>query len=844
MRLYQATAAYFCAVILHFLLSACSGNSTSPRTTQDFNFSWKFHLGELDDVNASAIKWEDVRLPHDWSIVQGYQAEGTAASTGFVPGGIGYYKKEFSLPASDQGKVTWIEFDGIFCNSEVWINGHLLGFRPNGYTSFSYDLTEHLKYGDETNTLVVKADHSAYADTRWYTGSGIYREVRLVTTSPTHIPQWGVRVTTPEVSAKTAMVVVNVAVDGATSDSEVSLELFNPSGEVVASQYHTSVADGTVTFSIPLPLPELWDTENPNLYSARTTVSNAGAMVDEVNTTFGIRSIEFTADRGFLLNGERVKLKGVNLHHDVGALGAAAAKATWEYRVRQLKSIGVNAIRMAHNPHSSDLMEVCDEMGMLVMDEFFDEWHRPKGKSVVYLGDNAARSPEADGYSNYFLEWGERDLKDLIRRDYNHPSVIMWSIGNEIEWTFPEYSQAYFKVNPGIAGYGETPNFDPEAVRPAVKEVIGTEDSLAIIAKLLAKWVKEEDTTRPTVCGSVRPSISLVTGYGKAVDVLGFNYRQQSYDAAHAAYPDLKILGSENWGDYTEWKMVNDRDFVAGMFAWTGFAYLGEAGPWPRKGLEISFFDYAGFKTPRGHFFESLWREEPKAYLVSTPAATSEFAYNEAEGWSFTMQKTPPPVWSELRRWEWYKVDEYWNYEEGENIIVQAYTNCPEAELFLNGQSLGKLARADFAKDNILKWLVPYTAGELMLKGYQNGQEVTEFKRHTVGPLAKIVLVSDKYELQADQYDQVHVTAELYDADGHRILNLDEDITFSVSGAGELQAVDNGWEQNVSSHQLNRVRTHNGRALAIIRAGGAPGETRVTAKIGAVESEPLVIQQE
>ncbi|MEM6771162.1 MAG: glycoside hydrolase family 2 TIM barrel-domain containing protein, partial [Bacteroidota bacterium] len=525
----------------------------------------------------------------------------------------------------------------------------------------------------------------------------------------------------------------------------------------------------------------------------------------------------------------------------VGALGAAATKADWEYRVGKLKSIGVNAIRMAHNPHATILMEVCDEMGMLVMDEFFDEWHRPKGKSLVYLGDNAAKGPEANGYSDHFLTWAERDLKDLIRRDFNHPSVIMWSIGNEIEWTFPEYSQAYFKVNPGIAGYGETPNFNPVAIRPAVEEIIGPGDSLAIISKLLTQWVKEEDTTRPTVCGSVRPSISLVTGYGTAVDILGFNYRQQSYDAAHAAYPDLKILGSENWGDYTEWKMVAERDFVAGMFAWTGFAYLGEAGPWPRKGLEISFFDFAGFKTPRGHFFECLWNDNPKAYFVTTPAATSEFSYDEASGWKFTMQKTPPPVWAELRRWEWYKVNEHWNYADKEGIIVQAYTNCPEAELFLNGRSLGKLALADFSEDNILKWMVPYEAGELVLKGYQEGQTITEFIRSTTGPVDQIALGTNKYELEADNYDQAYVTVELFDANGNRILNLDEEIAFSVNGPGEIVAVDNGWEQNVAAHLKTTVRTHNGRALAIVRDVGKPGKTTITASIGDIKSAPITI---
>jgi len=826
------------SITVLFLFASCATVPRATRTTEDFNFGWQFRLGEPEN---GRVAWQEVRLPHDWSILAGYQQEETAASTGFVPGGIGYYRKDFTLPEADRAKVVRIEFDGVFCNSEVWINDELLGFRPNGYSSFGYDLTKHLNYGTTPNRILVKVDHSAYADTRWYTGSGIYRNVRLVTKAATHIPQWGVRVTTPEVSASEATVVVRTEVVDASAGTEVRVTLFSPEGEQVASETVPAPAAAPTTLRFTLPDPRRWDTRSPDLYTARTTVLQDGKATDEVKTTFGIRSIAFDADRGFLLNDRPVKLKGVNLHHDAGALGAATTKSVWEYRVGKLKSIGVNAIRMSHNPHSTELMEVCDEMGMLVMDEFFDEWHRPKDKSLVYLGDNLAKGDIAAGYSAYFMEWAERDLKDLIRRDFNHPSVIMWSIGNEIEWTFPEYSVAYNEVNPGIAGYGETPTFDPEAIRPVTDRLLGPNDSLAIVAKMLSDWVKEEDTTRPTVCGSVRPSISMVSGYGTAVDILGLNYRQQSYDAAHAAYPELNLLGSENWGAYSEWKAVKDRDFVAGIFVWTGFAYMGEGGPWPRKGLNISFFDYAGFKTPRGHFFECLWTEAPKTYLVTTPAADSEFAYDDETGWSFEMQKTPPPVWSELRRWEWYKVNEHWNYTAGEPIVVQAYTNCEEAELFLNGSSLGRLTRADFADDNILKWLVPYAEGKLVVKGFRNGEEVSVTPLNTTGKPASVILSSDKTSLKADRYDLAHVSVEVRDANGNVLRDLAEKITFDVTGAGTLLAVDNGWERNVANHYQRSVDTHNGRALAVIRAGATTGEVRITARVDGLDSEALLI---
>ena len=826
----------FFYLLLLLSLTACQSEATSPRTVLDFNADWSFHLGQ---PAANAV-WEPVHLPHDWSIRRGYQQENTAASTGFVEGGTGYYKKSFTLPLESGNKRTWVEFDGIYANAEVAINGHVLGQRPNGYSSFSYDLSDHLRYGEDTNELTVRVDHEAYADTRWYTGSGIYRDVRLVTTSPVHVPQWGVRVTTPEVSAEAATVVVSTQVVGGGAGARVRTIIRNADGQVVGDQTSPAAESATETFQ--LAAPRRWSPDSPNLYVAETTVLVDDEPVDQTSTVFGIRSIRFDADRGFILNGERLKIKGVNLHHDVGALGAAATKASWVYRVQKLKDIGVNAIRMAHNPHAPILMEVCNELGMLVMDEFFDEWHRPKGKNLVYIGDEAAEGAIASGYSEHFLEWAERDLKDLIRRDFNHPSVIMWSIGNEIEWTFPKYSQAYYKVNPGIAGYGETPIFDPAVVAPIAKEVLGDNDSLAIVARMLSNWVKEEDTTRPTVCGSVRPSIALVSGYADAVDILGFNYRQNSYDAAHAAYPELKLIGSENWGDYSEWREVKDRDFVAGMFTWTGFAYLGEAGPWPRKGLEISFFDYAGFKTPRGHFYECLWNDTPKAYLVTTPAATSEFSYDPRAGWTFTMQKSPPPVWGELRRWEWYKVNEHWNYEDKESIVVQAYTNAESAELFLNDRSLGKLRRADFADDNVLKWLVPYEAGELLVRAYNGEETVAEYELNTTGAPAKLVLSADK-EAVGDRYDLAHVAVQLYDEDGNKVVDAPQEVTFSVDGPGELVAVDNGWENNVANHYQDKVTTHLGRALAIVRAGAGKGPITITATAAGLTSEPIVLQQ-
>ena len=821
---------------LLLLLTGCAGPRYAPRQTENFNAGWEFHAGELADPAAPGADWEPVLLPHDWSIRAGYTATEGAASTGFVRGGVGWYRKKFLLPRPRPTDHVRIEFDGVYANSEVWINGHSLGVRPNGYSSFSYPLTEHLYTDGRANELLVRVDHSAYADTRWYTGSGIYRNVRLVSSGRTYIPQWGVRVTTPRITDDFANLCVLTSVVNAAPTDELRIRLTDPRGEVVEERTIQTTGQQTQSCFV-VPSPARWDTETPNLYTCRTTVLTGGKPSDAVDTRFGIRSIEFDAERGFLLNGVPTKLRGVNLHHDVGALGAAARKDSWRYRLGKLRGIGVNAVRMSHNPHAPELMEVCDEMGMLVMNEFFDEWHRPKDKSLVYLGDNAARGAIAAGYSEHFATWAERDLKDLIRRDYNHPSVIMWSIGNEIEWTFPKYSAAFAALNPDLRGYGTVPVYDPAVVRPVVDSILGEPDSLTLVARQLVEWVKEEDSTRPTTCGSVRPPIALAAGYGRAVDVLGFNYRQESYDTAHKYYPDVPLLGSENWGAYSEWAAVRDRDFVAGMFAWTGFAYLGEAGPWPRKGLNISFFDFAGFKTPRGHFFECLWREEPRVYLVTSPADSSEFSYHAAaDQWTFSMQKTPPPVWSELRRWEWYThLNEHWEYAPGEEIVVQAYTNCPEAELFLNGRSLGRRKRADFAEDNIIKWLVPYAAGELVVRAYREGALPVTSALRPAGPPAAIALDPDRRELAADPAALLHLAAELVDAGGNPVRTADGRMEFSVTGGATLEAVDNGWERNVEPHYAGGVTTHRGRALAVLRSDGSGEPVRVTVRFGQLE---------
>lgn len=816
-------------ILLLSIIGLSTFSLTAERQINNFNDDWKFFLGDnkgAKEVNFDDSSWRILSLPHDWSIEQNYTTINTAGSTGFLPTGIGWYRKEFNINSEDKGKVFNIEFDGVYCNSEVWINGHRLGMKPYGYIPFSYELTPYLNYGGN-NIISVKVDHSNFADTRWYSGSGIYRPVRLVITQDTYIPQWGSWVETPKVSEKVALVNIHSIITSASKGEKLVIKSFirDAQGNSVASKNLklTNTGQDTIISSLTVKSPSRWSINTPDLYSAEVQIWKGKTMLDNYDYTFGIRSIHFDANQGFFLNEEAVKLKGVCLHHDAGAVGAVFIKSVWERRLNNLKDIGVNAIRMSHNPADPGLLKLCDEMGFIVINEAFDEWRRSKSKWLTsrFAGD---MRPELEtGYGDIYEEWAERDAKDMVRYSRHHPSIIMWSMGNEIEWTYPYY----WKMEKSNQGLGN---------QVLIEETGDSIDELKETAIEIQNWIKEIDQTRYVTTGGVLPKAGNMTGYFDVPDVMGYNYRAVNYDQDHENYPERIIYGSENWGTYQEWKDAVDRDFVAGVFLWTGIAYLGESGPYPWKGLEISLLDFAGFYTPRGHFFKTLWNDEPYTYVATKHAKKANWILKNG-------QWVDNRVRHWLDKWLFEDVEETWNYDIGDTVFVEVFSNAPEVELFVNNRSFGKQKPSDFP-DNIVKFLVPYEAGEIKAVGLDNETASSEYSIKTAKWISKIELIADRTTMNADGQDVVHIEAFVQDGKGSTVPDKDLQIVFTVEGVGSNLAVDNGWERNVQPHRADMIVTHNGKALLLVKSTKQAGEIKITAQAGKYTSNVITITSE
>ncbi len=767
-----------------------AGAGDSPRRTTNFDKEWRFHLGDVQNAQQKSFSdkgWRLLDVPHDWSI-EGENLENApgGGSVGYFPMGIGWYRKTFNVPGWSREKRYSIEFDGVYMNSTVWLNGVQLGVRPYGYASFSYDLTPYLKASG--NVIAVRVDNSLQPNSRWYSGSGIYRHVRLVETSPVHFGKWGVFNRTVSVADGKAVVEVSSDVVnglGKGVDASVENEVIAPDGAVVArGTTSLSVAGGQTkgaSMKMEVAAPVLWTLDNPALYTLRTHLNVDGREVDCVDNVMGIRTIEYDADRGFLLNGEHVKMKGVNLHHDAGGLGAAVPERVWERRLELLKESGCNAIRTAHNSPAPEFLDLCDRMGFLVMDEAFDEW--AEGKNPY-------------SYKLYFHEWHEQDLLAMVLRDRNHPSVVMWSIGNEV----PDQSSA------------EGP----------------------AIARKLISICKANDPTRLVTAGNDR--IAAIEGatpeYLAAFEneIVGYNYpdrwrerRELMYWVDKSAFPNRRVVATEasgmggSRGGYSlgndpmkvnasyagsrftdveqRWKFTMLYDYVIGDFMWTGIDNYGES-MWPSRIHSAGYLDNCGFKKDGFYFFRSLWTDKPTLHLF--------------------------PHWN-------------WSGREGQVIPVVCFTNCESVELFVNGKSYGRKT-LEFPRKGVelgwniygegkvfsstsdlhLSWDVVYEPGEIVAVGIKDGKEYRE-RIVTTGEPASIRLSVDSSEIRPEWSDVAHVTVEILDKDGNVVPTADNLVKFSVEGA-EIIGVENGNGRDLSSCKIPERKAYSGMCLAIVQA--------------------------
>lgn len=755
-----------------------------------FNDDWRFSLTDpADGAEASCIDtaWRAVVLPHDWS-VEGPLSPSLASCTGYLPGGVAWYRKHFAKPA-DAARC-YLYFEGVYNRSEVYLNGHLLGKRPNGYVSFAYDLTPYLQEGD--NLLAVRVDHSRYADSRWYTGSGIYRDVWLVRAPETHLAQWGTTWRMTRIDDRAATVEVASTIERAADDRrplELRVTVLDATGRPVAGKrVRVAAAGEQATAALTIPAPHRWNLDDPYLYTVEVDLCANGQRIDGCNTRMGLRTLTFDPDRGFALNDRWMKVKGVCLHHDAGVLGAAVPREVWKRRLETLKSIGANAIRMSHNPQAPALYDLCDELGLLVMDEGSDEWEFPKRKWLTGWNEG---TPGFDGTFDFFEEWIERDVADMVRRDRNHPSIFLWSVGNEVDYPNDPYSHPVLdSVRISQHNYS---GYNPDA--PDARRI-------GRIAERLAAVIKRYDTSRPTTGAMAGVVMSNATSYPDAIDICGYNYTESRYDIDHATYPNRVIYGSENRPDYLAWRAVVERDFIFGQFLWTGIDYLGESRAWPSRGFYSGLLDLAGFVKPEGRFRAALWCDEPVTYIGTFR--------KPARG----MRRSTPEAW------------DVWNYEAGDIVRVVCYTNAPQARLLLDGAVVGEPKSID-PQRGFIAWEIPYRAGELRGEGLDEaGSVVSSYAIRSSDLPYALRVTADCGTLAADRATG-HLIVEVVDRQGVPVKLGDNEITCEVSGPARLLGLENANNRDMSDYTDNVHRAHHGRLLAYVQTTGEAGEITV-----------------
>jgi len=810
-------------ILLAALLLVFTSAVGQPRRVTNMDAGWRFHQGDVMGAEAATyddMDWRRLDVPHDWSIEGDNLRENSGGgSIGFFPTGMGWYRKTFDVKAFDKNKLYSIEFDGIYMLSTVWLNGHELGTWPYGYSSFSYDLTPYLRA--KGNVLAVRVDNSRHGNSRWYTGSGIYRHVRLVETARTHFAKWGVFNSTMHLTEKEAAIRVKSELENDDNrDKQLTLShtIIDADGNIVArAEQRVGIAAGsrgTDEQTINVPDPVLWNLDNPYLYTLRSTLTEGKRLVDEVDNVLGIRTIEYPLDKGFLLNGQQVKMKGVNLHHDGGAVGAAVPERVWERRLEILKSGGCNAIRTAHNPPAPEFLDLCDRMGLLVMDEAFDQWINGKNKEDYHL---------------YFREWHERDLTAMVARDRNHPSVVMWSIGNEIrDQRSAEGPGAAAEMiaichrlddtrlvtsgNDEIASNSPT---SPEFLAAFENDIIGynypdrwrTRREVVYAIDKAAYPNRRVVATESTGLGGPRrqyqwPGTMPPPQLGAGAD--GFSPQQQQQPRFRRR--NRGLISSEMIDVEQRWRFTTAYDYVIGDFMWTGIDYYGESG-WPSRGSQSGYLDNCGFPKDGYWFFKSIWSQEPVLHLL--------------------------PHWN-------------WEGHEGQIMQVACFTNCEEVELFVNGKSYGKKA-TEFPRRGVnpswasydsgkhfattadlhLTWDVEYQPGEIKVVGKRDGQTFEDVIRTASVP-AQLRATVDRPSFRAIPSDVAHVTIEVLDKDGNLCPLADNQVRFSVKG-GRLIGVESGNMTDLSSVLASERKAWSGKCLAIV-AADHPGPVIVTAQ--------------
>ncbi len=755
-RLLIGTAGLLAAV------PAASGREIIP-LDKDWSFSQSDPAGaEKPGFDSSA--WRHVDVPHDWSIAGNFDKKAATTGSGaWLPSGVAWYRREITVPPGPDGQRVWVEFDGVMQNSDVWLNGKLLGHRPSGYASFRYDLTDQLN-PQGSNFLAVRSDTSAQPASRWYSGAGIYRHVRLVSAHPVHVQPWGVYVTTPDANEATATVNVTTTLTNKFTEAGTVIlrtTLIGPSGKTIATVSSAPVSlppGGTKSLDQQFNVsnPKLWNLETRHMHRIATAVLAGDKVLDEVSTPFGIRTAEFRSETGFWLNGKNLKLKGVCLHQDGGAVGVAVPLDVWRRRFIELRKLGVNAIRTAHTPPAPDFLDLCDEMGFLVMDEFFDCWTKGKNKHDYHL---------------YFKKWWDTDLREGILRDRNHPSVILYSVGNEIH---------------------DTPH--PEIAKPILRGLIDL--------------CHELDPSRPVTQALFRPNTSgdYTNGLADMLDVIGTNYRDKELLDAWKAKPGRKIVGTEQGHERSTWLLCRDNPQHSGQFLWCGIDYLGESRSWPLTVFNGGLLDRAGFVQPRGSERQSWWSDSPmvRAYRrIGITADTPADPGYEALEW-----KRRPVLFPD------------WNPESAapHEESVEVYSNADDVELFLNDKSLGK---KDTRKDGgSLNWKVPYQPGTLKAVARIRGEEVASDTLRTAGKAAKIALIADRTKLGTDFNDCSNIEVRVLDENDVMVPSAEMLLKFSLEGPGHIIGLDSGNIVSVEPFQASERKAHQGRALAIVRATG------------------------